>query len=52
MDVLKRGFEEKSQYKDDRTETLTLDFSKYIGEVTLLDDEVVHLLIARKESVK
>lgn len=48
-EVLKRGFEEKSQFKTDRTETLTLDFSKYIGEVVLLDDEVIHLLIARKE---
>lgn len=50
-DVLKRGCEEKSQHKDDRAETLTLDFSEYIGEVVLLDGDVVHLLIARKEKI-
>ena len=47
--ALERGYEEKSQYKEERTETLTLDFSKYIGEVVLLDNEVIHLLVVRKE---
>jgi len=46
--VLGTGFNEKVQHQEPKTETITIDFGKYVGEAVSLDGEVIHLLIARK----
>jgi hypothetical protein len=52
--VIKRalgsGFEEKAVFSSARSQTITLDFKSAVGEVVVLDGNVIHLLIARKEA--
>jgi len=47
-DVLGKGFQDKIQFSDNRSQTVTIDFDDYVGEVVMLDTEVIHLLLARK----
>jgi len=48
-EVLSRGYQERTQHHEKRTETVTLDFGDCIGEAVSLDDEIIHLFITRKE---
>jgi len=32
-----------------RTQTIGLEFDKFVGEVVILDEQVIHLMVVRKE---
>jgi len=46
--TLSKGFSETEIYDNGPTKTIGLDFSQFIGEAVILNDEVIHLLLARK----
>lgn len=48
-DVLEKGYDEKVIYKDEDTRTVTFEIGKCVGEAVLLNDQVIHLLLSRKE---
>lgn len=47
--VLQKEFSEKVLYKTPITKTIVLDWEKYSGEVVTMGEEVIHLLLARKQ---
>jgi hypothetical protein len=48
-EVLKKEHKQKTQHQTNRTKTFTMDFGEYIGEAVELEDEIIHLLIIRRE---
>jgi hypothetical protein len=46
-DLIGKGFSEKEVYSNGPTKTIALNYANYSGEVVLLNDEVIHLLISR-----
>ena len=48
--VMEKEFEEKVIHDSFRTKTIALTIDNFMGEVVMLDDQVIHLLLARKDN--
>lgn len=48
--VMGKEFDEKVIHDSKRTKTITLSIDNFMGEAVILDDQVIHLLLARKDS--
>lgn len=46
--LLKAKFSEKDLYKDEETKTVGLEIDKFVGQVTLLGNKVIHLNLTEK----
>jgi hypothetical protein len=45
-----KEFDEKVIHESERTKTITLAIEGFMGEAVILDDQVIHLLLARKDN--
>lgn len=48
-DVLGSGFSEKTIIDEKETKTITFAYKDHVGEAVIYNDDVIHLLIARKQ---